>query len=157
MPVTTNSSTPQYGAGSELEVDLAWDGLSALPGLTGWARVDGLSEIPQIGDEVEEEEDTEIHETARRYSSDKLPTPTEFELSFKQADEPVRNGVLQAAIDRSNLAVRVTYSTGLRRTFGVTLLGDYVDNAGIDDRVMVMIKGKISGAIIKDYVEVPAA
>ena len=77
MPVTTNSSTPRYGAGSTLEVNLTWDGQADLSTLTDWATLYGLAEIPQIGDEVEEEEDTEIHETARRYSNNKLATPTE--------------------------------------------------------------------------------
>jgi len=159
MAATEEATSAKYGAGTELQIALAWDGTTPLSDLASgdFQLMKGYNELPQVGDEVEEEEDTELWQLAREYTSDKLETPSDFELTYKSVPgDAVRAGVTERAQERGLLAMRVVYSTGDRRTFAVRFLGDYIDSTSVDDRVMVMVKGKINGAMIKDTVAADA-
>ncbi|MBX2809505.1 MAG: hypothetical protein KTR20_12845 [Cellvibrionaceae bacterium] len=152
MAATNSSDLPLVGAGTELQIALNWDQQADISTLvdTDFTRLEGYNELPQIGDEVEEEDDTELWQTARVYSSDKLPTPADFEYSYKDAPgDPNRRALLERAQARGLMAFRIIYSTGTVRTFAVRFTGDYIDTASLDNKVMVMLKGKINGAIIK--------
>jgi len=75
MAVTNSTAEPQKGYGTELQTVLDWV-MPDDPSLIGqslrdiadedWVRVEGYDELPEIGDESEVDDDTELWETARR-------------------------------------------------------------------------------------------
>ena len=120
--------------------------LSTDDGVT-YALVPGVETIPQVGVEGSFVEVTSIDELTKTYVPG-IQTPPEWELAFNRVgDSTVQDALINAAIARSNVMMKVTYQSGDVAEITLALNGYYAGEAAQGDaKQMFGIKAQQLGA-----------